>query len=78
MTNRQRGKNEGRLKKGDKVKFFGCSKEQRQWGNNDDPEGKLIIGNEYIVEDIEVHTWHTKIMLQGVEGQFNSVCFKEV
>lgn len=60
---------------GDKVVFTGCSEEQKKWGGNDDPKGKLVVGEEYIVSAVERHTWHTKISLEGVAGWFNSVCF---
>lgn len=64
---------------GDKVKFTGyCSIEQQRWGNNDDPTGKLTIGSEYIISDIEMHSWHTKITVEGIEERFNSVCFDVV
>jgi hypothetical protein len=59
-----------------KVKYTGCSKEQEQWGGNDNPEAKgLIVGNIYEVEKTEVHTWHTKMFLKEIDGKFNSVCF---
>ncbi|MDO8723201.1 MAG: hypothetical protein Q7J31_13410 [Syntrophales bacterium] len=63
---------------GDKVRFTGCSETQRRWGGNDDPMGKLIAGQEYIVSAFKTHSWHTKIVLAGVEGEFNSVCFDAV
>lgn len=55
--------------------FNGASPDQVRWGGNDDPTGKLTIGTLYDVVDIEVHSWHTKIQLQGVEGKFNSASF---
>ena len=63
---------------GDRVKFIGCSKEQIRWGNNDDPNEILIKGNEYIVENVRVHSQHTKLTLRGVSGKFNSVCFDKI
>lgn len=63
---------------GDKVKFTGCSKEQQKWGNNTDPTDKLVVGSEYTISDIEIHSWHTKITLEGIDGRFNSVCFDVV
>jgi len=65
------------LKPGDNVEYLGCSKEQIQWGNNDNPYS-LIVGRIYIIENVEVHTWHTKLKLKGIIGKFNSVCFKLV
>jgi hypothetical protein len=66
------------LKSGDKVKFLGCSEVQIQWGGNDDPNGILVVGDEYVIEKVEVHTWHTKLYLKGIKGKFNSSCFEEV
>ena len=60
------------------VKFLGCSKEQIAWGNNDDPNPHLFVGDEYYVEHVEHHSYHTKIELRGVKGKFNSVCFELV
>jgi len=63
---------------GTKVKFIGGTKDQHNWGNNDDPNGILVVGQIYTVKRTEVHTWHTKVYLQEVPGRYNSVCFKEV
>lgn len=59
-----------------KVKYIGASDVQVQWGNCDDPRDVLIKGEVYEVEKEEVHTWHTKLYLAGIEGRFNSVCFE--
>lgn len=67
-----------RIKTGNTVKFLGCSKDQIQWGSNDDPTGILIVGDKYYVEHVYVHSQHTKIELRGVKGKFNSVCFEVV
>ena len=64
------------MKKNDVVEYIGCSQEQINWGNNDDPRSFLIIGKEYIVEKMDVHSQHTKIKLYNKMGWFNSVCFK--
>ena len=66
------------LRKGDKVKFLGCSEEQINWGNNDDPNKLLFVGDKYIIDKVEVHSYHTKLTLRGVSGRFNSVCFEKV
>lgn len=66
------------LRKGDKVKFLGCSEEQINWGNNDNPNKLLFVGDKYIVEKVEVHSQHTKLTLRGVSGKFNSVCFEKL
>lgn len=57
------------------VRFNGASKEQIQWGGNDDPNIVLNKGDKYEVEDIEVHSWHTKIRLAGIKGRFNDASF---
>jgi len=67
----------GDIHVGDVVEFLGCSKEQINWGSNDDPH-MLNKGKCYIVEAVEVHRQHTKIKLQGIEGMFNSVCFIDI
>jgi hypothetical protein len=66
------------MRVGNHVKFLGCSKEQIQWGSNDDPNPILFVGNIYYVERVHVHSQHTKIELRGVKGRFNSVCFEVV
>ena len=44
------------IESGDVVEYIGCSKEQIRWGGNDDPaQSFLIVGREYIVDDVEVH-----------------------
>jgi hypothetical protein len=63
------------FKKGDLVKFTGCSREQIQWGNNDDPSNFLEIDNIYKVANVDIHSQHTKITLDGIPGRYNSVCF---
>ena len=63
------------MKSGDTVKFLGCTPEQIRWGNCDDPNKILFVGDQYYVEHVEVHSQHTKIELRGVKGKFNSVCF---
>lgn len=61
---------------GDKVKYIGCTETQIKWGSNTNPNGILNIGDEYYIENVEVHSWHTKLMLRRIEGKFNSVCFE--
>ena len=56
------------------VRYTGSSIEQTRWGNNSDP-ANLIVGKYYKVIAVEPHSWHTKLILQGIEGKFNSVCF---
>jgi hypothetical protein len=66
------------LRHGSMVKFIGCDKDQIAWGNNDDPNPHLFLGDQYYVERVEVHSQHTKIELRGVKGKFNSVCFEVI
>ena len=62
---------------GTNVRFIGCSKEQISWGNNDDPNLVLFVGDKYYVEHVEIHSTHTKLTLRGIYGKFNSVCFED-
>ena len=64
------------MEKNNVVEYIGCSQEQIRWGNNDDPTLSLIVGKEYIIEKVNVHSQHTKIKLYNKVGWFNSVCFK--
>ena len=66
------------IKVGDKVKFVEASDEQVKWGSNDDPRKLLIMGAVYEVNEVEVHSWHTKIYLKGIEGKFNSAHFEVI
>ena len=67
------------FKKGDRVLYLGSSDEQVRWGaGNDDPRTVLIEGDIYQIEKVEVHSYHTKISLRGVQGKFNSVSFKKL
>ena len=61
---------------GDTVRYLGCTLEQQRWGNNDFPP--CIVDREYIIENVEVHSQHTKVSLKGKCGKFNSVCFSLV
>ena len=67
-------KGERRMKRGDKVRYDGCSEAQQKWGNYND-HSKLVIGGIYTVSKIEAHSWHTNVHLKGIDGRFNSVCF---
>ena len=64
------------IQKNDIVEYIGCSHEQINWGNNDDPSSFLIVGEEYRIEKVDVHSQHTKVKLYNKIGWFNSVCFK--
>ena len=38
----------------------------------------LKVGEEYEVDEIETHSWHTEIFLSEFENiPFNSICFEE-
>ena len=66
------------IREGDFVKFIGCTKEQINWGNNDDPHDFLVPGGVYYVLHMIVKSSHTKLILRGVGGKFNSVCFERL
>ena len=66
------------IKVGDYVKYIGCSKEQRRWGNNDDPSEHLMINGIYYVETANIRSSHTKITLRDIPGRYNSVCFESM
>jgi hypothetical protein len=61
-----------------KVKFIGQTKEQMNWGNNNDATEKLLWGATYDLEKEEVHGSYTQYKLRDIPGLFNSVCFEEV
>ena len=65
------------MKIGDQVRFLGCTPEQVRWGNNDDPQLKLIKGNTYLVETIEYVSEHPRISLIGVKGHFHMSMFEK-
>lgn len=64
------------MEKNNVVEYTGCSQEQIRWGNNDDPTLCLIVGEEYLIEKVDVRSQHTKLKLYNEIGWFNSVCFK--
>jgi hypothetical protein len=66
------------IREGDYVKFVGCTKEQINWGNNTDPNDLLVHGGIYFVQQMIIKSSHTKLILRGVEGKFNSVCFERM
>ena len=57
-------------------KYIGCSDDQAKWAGCDDPRNILEEGCDYEAERVDVHSWHTKIKLVGIKGNFNSVCFQ--
>lgn len=62
---------------GEIVYFTQAIDEQVRWGNNDDPRKVLNMGQWYKIQQVEVHSWHTKLTLCGVDGKFNSVHFSK-
>ncbi len=64
------------MEHGDKVIYIGCAKIQHAFGNHTGDLTELIPHKIYTINHIEVHSWHTEIYLNGIEGSFNSVCFK--
>jgi hypothetical protein len=68
------------MKPGDIVIFESASDEQVNWGSNKDPRKELEIGHEYEIQNVEVHSWHTKVWVyhKGVKGPFNSVHFEKI
>jgi hypothetical protein len=60
---------------GDRIKFIGSTIDQVCWGSNSDPNGILNTETIYEISNVEVHSWHTKIELNGINGKFNSVSF---
>jgi len=63
------------MKKGDRVKLSkNASDDADRWGNNH--SHKLLSPKKiYTVLETEVHSWHTKVRLNEIEGVFNSVIF---
>jgi hypothetical protein len=66
------------FKVGDKVTYIGSSDEQVRWGSNDDPRKVLTEGDTYTIENVDVHSSHTKLMFNGITGRFNSVSFEKL
>lgn len=58
-----------------RLTYLGAIDAQVNWGSNTDPRGLLVEGMEYEVEKVEVHSWHTKVYLKGIDGKFNSSHF---
>jgi hypothetical protein len=59
--------------------FREATHEQVSWGSCQDPRGVLTVGETYEVENVEEHSWHTKIHLVGYPGRgFNKISFEEV
>ena len=65
-------------KENDKVVFLGSDEEVNKWGNCDNSNDLLVIGEKYTIDHTEVHSWHTKVFLKEVVGGFNSILFDDV
>ena len=66
------------IQNGDRVEFIGgVIPEQVRWANTDYPT-ELVIGKHYVVESVSVGRYCTKLVLNNVQGIFNSVHFKHV
>jgi hypothetical protein len=65
------------MKSGDIVEFIVSSPQQIQWSNTDS-SSYLIIGRRYVVKEVFIHWWYTKITLYHKSGTFNSVHFKKI
>ena len=64
------------FKIGDRIKFISSSQDQVNWGSNNDTSIVCNTTDIYTIESVEVHSWHTKITLEGIRGKFNSVSFE--
>ena len=59
------------------IRDRGNTSEFLRSGIGDDPIAKLIKGNTYLVESVETSSQYDIIKLIGVDGEFNSLCFKK-
>jgi len=59
------------------VEYIGGNDMQKRWGQGQNPDGILEIGQTYEVVHTEIHTWHTCLHLKGIEGKYNSSLFKD-
>lgn len=58
-----------------KVRYIGCSEDQKRFGLNTGDQNKLVVGQVYEIIKKETHNWHTKYWFKDQSGSFNSVCF---
>ena len=68
------------IKRGNKVIFhldYVCN-ESISYGGHDDPRGILEDKQEYTVYDLEIYSWYTHIILDKIDGKFNSVWFRVI
>ena len=50
------------------IRYVGASDAQVEWGSCQDPRPVLEFGRQYEVERCELHSWHTKVFLIGVDS----------
>ena len=48
------------------------------WGGCRDFTDVLTNGEIYQITKIEVHSWHTRLFLDGIDGYFSSTIFDEI
>ena len=67
------------LKVGDTVRYTGKPDYDIEWGYHqfDDPELRLLQGNTYLVETIEIVSSYPRISLIGVKGHFHISFFEK-
>jgi hypothetical protein len=64
---------------GTKIKYVHADDHIVNWGSNDDPRLYLTIDEIYTVQETEIHSWHTKVILEEFPTlKFNSSHFDEV
>lgn len=67
------------MNSGTKVKFIDPDKDMVNLANNDDPSVYLKLENVYTVAKIDIHCFHTRILLNEMPGRwFNDLHFEEV
>lgn len=50
---------------------------QNYYGGCEEIKEHLKVGNEYTIEEVDIHSWHTNVYLEGFPGlPFNSVHFE--
>ena len=67
------------MKIGDQVRYIGNTSEYLKSGIEPMIPSllKLIKGNTYLVEHVETNSQYEIIKLIGIDGEFNSLCFKK-
>ena len=65
------------MKIGDQVRYIGNTSEFLRSGVGDDPIAKLIKGNPYLVEHVEINSQDEILKLIGIDGEHSSHCFEK-